>query len=198
MATLVLIRHGQSIWNLQNRFTGWVDVPLTEKGREEARRAADHIKDLKFDVAYTSMLTRAQETLRIILEGIGQNPPIIRDQALNERHYGDLQGLNKAETAAKFGEAQVKIWRRSYDTPPPPLTPDDERYPGKDPRYQGLKPGELPRICAISTKLKKERELSFYGNDDFLPSDNYSQAQADAAIADAAWLVALLQPEFGA
>lgn len=119
MATLVLIRHGQSIWNLENRFTGWVDVPLTEKGKEEARRAADHIKDLKFDVAYTSMLTRAQETLRIILEGIGQNPPIIRDQALNERHYGDLQGLNKADTAKKYGDEQVKIWRRSYAVPPP-------------------------------------------------------------------------------
>ncbi len=119
MATLVLIRHGQSIWNLENRFTGWVDVPLSPKGLEEARRAADHIKDLKFDVAYTSMLTRAQETLRIILEATGQTPPIIRDQALNERHYGDLQGLNKADTAARYGDEQVKIWRRSYDVPPP-------------------------------------------------------------------------------
>ncbi|MBX5480822.1 MAG: 2,3-bisphosphoglycerate-dependent phosphoglycerate mutase [Myxococcaceae bacterium] len=119
MATLVLIRHGQSIWNLENRFTGWVDVPLSPKGREEAKRAGELIRDLKFDVAYTSMLSRAQETLRIVLETIGQQPPIIRDQALNERHYGDLQGLNKAETAAKYGDAQVKIWRRSYDVPPP-------------------------------------------------------------------------------
>ncbi|MFN7135288.1 MAG: 2,3-bisphosphoglycerate-dependent phosphoglycerate mutase [Myxococcales bacterium] len=119
MATLVLIRHGQSIWNLENRFTGWVDVPLTEKGREEAKRAAGHVKDIRFDVAYTSMLTRAQETLRIILENIGKQPPIIRDQALNERHYGDLQGLNKADTAKRYGDEQVKLWRRSYDVPPP-------------------------------------------------------------------------------
>lgn len=119
MATLVLIRHGQSIWNLENRFTGWVDVPLSPKGLEEAKRAGELVKDLKFDVAYTSMLTRAQETLRIVLETIGQQPPIIRDQALNERHYGDLQGLNKADTAKRYGDEQVKIWRRSYDVPPP-------------------------------------------------------------------------------
>lgn len=119
MATLVLIRHGQSIWNLQNRFTGWVDVPLSPKGLEEAKRAGELIRDLKFDIAYTSMLTRAQETLRIVLETIGQQPPVIRDQALNERHYGDLQGLNKADTAAKYGAEQVKKWRRSYDVAPP-------------------------------------------------------------------------------
>jgi 2,3-bisphosphoglycerate-dependent phosphoglycerate mutase len=119
MATLVLIRHGQSLWNLENRFTGWVDVPLTEKGRTEARGAAEHIKSLRFDVAYTSQLIRAQETLQLVLEGIGQRPPVIRDEALNERHYGDLQGLNKADTAARYGEEQVKIWRRSFDVPPP-------------------------------------------------------------------------------
>jgi 2,3-bisphosphoglycerate-dependent phosphoglycerate mutase len=119
MATLVLIRHGQSLWNLENRFTGWVDVPLTDKGRDEARGAAAHVKDIKFEVAYTSLLTRAQETLEIVLREIGQRPPVIRDQALNERHYGDLQGLNKADTAARYGEAQVKIWRRSYDIAPP-------------------------------------------------------------------------------
>lgn len=119
MATLVLIRHGQSIWNLENRFTGWVDVPLSAKGKEEAKRAGELVRDFKFDVAYTSMLSRAQETLRIVLETIGQQPPIIRDQALNERHYGDLQGLNKADTAARYGDEQVKIWRRSYDVPPP-------------------------------------------------------------------------------
>ncbi len=119
MAILALVRHGQSLWNLENRFTGWVDVPLTDKGRDEARRAGELIRDLKFDVAYTSVLSRAQETLAIILDVIAQKPPIIRDQALNERHYGDLQGLNKADTAAKYGDAQVKLWRRSYDVAPP-------------------------------------------------------------------------------
>ncbi len=119
MSKLVLVRHGQSLWNLEDRFTGWVDVPLTDKGREEARNAGERLKDLRFAIAYTSMLTRAQETLAIILEVLGQTPPIIRDEALNERHYGDLQGLNKARTAEKFGAAQVKIWRRSYDVPPP-------------------------------------------------------------------------------
>jgi 2,3-bisphosphoglycerate-dependent phosphoglycerate mutase len=119
MAKLVLIRHGQSLWNLENRFTGWVDVPLTEKGREEARRAAAQVKDLQFAVAYTSMLTRAQETLEILLREINQRPPVIRDAALNERHYGDLQGLNKADTAKRYGDEQVKLWRRSYDVAPP-------------------------------------------------------------------------------
>jgi 2,3-bisphosphoglycerate-dependent phosphoglycerate mutase len=119
MAKLVLVRHGQSLWNLENRFTGWVDVPLTEKGREEARHAAIHVRDIPFAVAYTSMLTRAQETLAIILQEIGQRPPVIRDPALNERHYGDLQGLNKADTAKRYGDEQVKLWRRSYDVAPP-------------------------------------------------------------------------------
>lgn len=119
MATLVLIRHGQSLWNLENRFTGWVDVPLTELGREEARRAAGHLQGLRFDVAYTSMLSRAQETLELILDAIGQPLPVIRDAALNERNYGDLQGLNKADTASRYGDAQVKLWRRSYDIAPP-------------------------------------------------------------------------------
>jgi 2,3-bisphosphoglycerate-dependent phosphoglycerate mutase len=119
MATLVLIRHGQSLWNLENRFTGWVDVPLTEKGREEARRAGSLLQGMTFDVAYTSSLVRAQETLALALEKLGAKVPVIRDQALNERHYGDLQGLNKADTAARYGEAQVKLWRRSYDVPPP-------------------------------------------------------------------------------
>jgi 2,3-bisphosphoglycerate-dependent phosphoglycerate mutase len=119
MPKLVLVRHGQSLWNLENRFTGWVDVPLTDKGREEARLAGERLGGLAFDVAYTSMLTRAQETLEIILEVLGQRPPVIRDQALNERHYGDLSGLNKQKTREKFGDAQVKIWRRSFDVPPP-------------------------------------------------------------------------------
>jgi 2,3-bisphosphoglycerate-dependent phosphoglycerate mutase len=116
---LILVRHGQSLWNAEDRFTGWVDVPLTEKGREEARLAGERLREVQFDVAYTSGLTRAQETLRIILETLGRQVPTIRDEALNERHYGDLQGLNKAKTAEKFGAEQVKIWRRSYDIPPP-------------------------------------------------------------------------------
>jgi 2,3-bisphosphoglycerate-dependent phosphoglycerate mutase len=119
MPTLALVRHGQSLWNHENRFTGFVDVPLTEQGRDEARLAAKALQGLKFDVAYTSALTRAQETLAIILEALGQRIPIIRDAALNERHYGDLQGLNKADAAKEFGEQQVKLWRRSYDIPPP-------------------------------------------------------------------------------
>ena len=118
MATLALIRHGQSLWNLENRFTGWVDVPLTEQGRAEAKRAGELVKGIKFDVAYTSVLSRANETLEIILGQIGRLP-VIKDPALNERHYGDLQGLNKADTAKKYGEEQVKLWRRSFDVPPP-------------------------------------------------------------------------------
>jgi len=119
MAKLVLIRHGQSLWNLENRFTGWVDVPLTEKGEAEARRAGERLRGMTFQVAYTSVLTRAQRTLDLVLESMGTRLPIIRDQALNERHYGDLQGLNKEDTAKRYGDAQVKIWRRSYDVPPP-------------------------------------------------------------------------------
>lgn len=122
MATLVLLRHGESQWNQENRFTGWVDVPLSERGREEARQAGEKLKaaGLRFGAAYTSALTRAQETLRIVLEVLGQTTiPIMKDEALNERHYGELQGLNKAETAKKFGEAQVHLWRRSYDVAPP-------------------------------------------------------------------------------
>ncbi|MDX2167644.1 MAG: 2,3-bisphosphoglycerate-dependent phosphoglycerate mutase [Deltaproteobacteria bacterium] len=120
MALLVLVRHGESQWNLENRFTGWVDVPLTETGRREAARAGALLRGTHFDVAFSSVLQRANQTLDIILDGIGQRDlPVIKDQALNERHYGDLQGLNKAETAKKYGEEQVHIWRRSYDVPPP-------------------------------------------------------------------------------
>jgi 2,3-bisphosphoglycerate-dependent phosphoglycerate mutase len=119
MPTLAIVRHGQSLWNLENRFTGWVDVPLTPLGREEAGPAGERLKGMHFDVAYTSVLTRAQETLRLIQETAGFDLPVIRDQALNERHYGDLQGLNKAETAKEYGEEQVHIWRRSFATPPP-------------------------------------------------------------------------------
>ncbi len=120
MPTLVLVRHGESQWNLENRFTGWVDVPLTEKGRQEAIKAGEKLKGIKFDKAYTSVLARANETLGAILRETNQtNIPIEKDAALNERHYGDLQGLNKAETAKKFGDEQVHIWRRSYDIAPP-------------------------------------------------------------------------------
>ncbi len=120
MPTLALVRHGQSLWNLENRFTGWVDVPLTDRGRDEARRAGQRLTGVHFDVAYTSTLQRAQETLQLILGTTGATDlPIIRDQALNERHYGDLQGLNKADTAARYGDEQVHTWRRSYATPPP-------------------------------------------------------------------------------
>ncbi len=122
MANLVLVRHGQSQWNLENRFTGWVDVPLTETGRGEARKAGRLIRalNIRFQTAYTSVLSRAQETLQLMLAEIRQEQlPVVKDQALNERHYGDLQGLDKAETAKKFGESQVQIWRRSYDVAPP-------------------------------------------------------------------------------
>jgi 2,3-bisphosphoglycerate-dependent phosphoglycerate mutase len=120
MALLVLVRHGESLWNLENRFTGWVDVPLTDKGRAEARQAGELIRQIHFDQAYTSVLQRATETLDIMLDVIGQKGvPVLYDQALNERHYGDLQGLNKAETAEKFGKEQVHMWRRSYDVAPP-------------------------------------------------------------------------------
>ena len=119
MPLLALVRHGQSLWNHENRFTGFVDVPLTDVGRAEAKKAAESLQGLKFDVAYTSALSRAQETLAILLDALGQRPPTIRDAALNERHYGDLQGLNKADAAKEFGEQQVKLWRRSYNVPPP-------------------------------------------------------------------------------
>ena len=119
MPKLILVRHGQSLWNLEDRFTGWVDVPLTDQGREEARRAGVKLSSTKIDVAYSSVLKRAETTLSIILTTMGVDVPIIRDAALNERHYGDLQGLNKKATAERYGEEQVHIWRRSYDIPPP-------------------------------------------------------------------------------
>jgi len=120
MPKLILVRHGESQWNLENRFTGWVDVPLSPKGEEEARVAGQYLKEIAIDKVYTSVLQRAINTAKIALEAAGKPPlPTERDQALNERHYGDLQGLNKAETAAQYGEEQVKIWRRSYDVPPP-------------------------------------------------------------------------------
>jgi 2,3-bisphosphoglycerate-dependent phosphoglycerate mutase len=147
MTKLVLVRHGESTWNKENRFTGWTDVDLSDKGRQEAREAGAVLRaeGYTFDVAYTSVLKRAIRTLWSILDGMDLMwIPVHRSWRLNERHYGALQGLNKAETAAKFGEQQVKIWRRSYDVPPPELTPDDERYPGCDPRYRAISQQELP------------------------------------------------------
>ena len=147
MYKLVLLRHGESTWNKENRFTGWTDVDLTEKGREEALQAGRLIKaeGLSFDVAYTSVLKRAIRTCWITLDELDLLwIPMPRSWRLNERHYGALQGLNKAETAARHGEEQTLIWRRSYDAPPPPLTLDDPRHPAKDPRYALLPPADLP------------------------------------------------------
>jgi 2,3-bisphosphoglycerate-dependent phosphoglycerate mutase len=147
MHTVVLLRHGESTWNRENRFTGWVDVDLSDKGLEEAHAAGRLLKaeGFGFDVAYSSLLKRAIRTLWIVQDELDLLwLPVHRSWRLNERHYGALQGLNKAETAAKHGEAQVKIWRRSYDIPPPPLTRDDPQFPGHDPRYAGLPAAALP------------------------------------------------------
>jgi 2,3-bisphosphoglycerate-dependent phosphoglycerate mutase len=147
MHKLVLLRHGESTWNRENRFTGWTDVDLSERGREEAKAAGRLLKEagFVFDIAFTSVLTRAIRTLGLALDVLDELwIPVTKDWRLNERHYGALQGLNKAETAAKHGEAQTKIWRRSYDIPPPPLTADDPRHPSHDPRYRDLTPGQLP------------------------------------------------------
>jgi 2,3-bisphosphoglycerate-dependent phosphoglycerate mutase len=147
MHKLVLLRHGESIWNKENRFTGWTDVDLTDRGREEARAAGRLLKagSYAFDIVFTSVLTRAIRTANIALDELEQLwLPVERSWRLNERHYGALQGLNKAETAAKHGEAQVKIWRRAYAIAPPPLTPDDPRHPSRDRRYRDVSPSELP------------------------------------------------------
>ena len=165
MIKLVLLRHGESTWNQENRFTGWTDVDLTEKGREEAKTAARQLLEagLTFDIAYTSVQKRAIRTLWIVLDGMDLMwIPVVREWRLNERHYGALQGLNKAETAAKFGDDQVLIWRRSYDTPPPPLTPDDERYPGHDPRYSHIAKEELPLTECLKDTVA--RFLPYYQN----------------------------------
>ena len=147
MIVLVLLRHGESVWNQENRFTGWTDVDLSERGRREAWEAGRLLREgrYRFDVAYTSVLTRAIRTLGIALDELNLLwIPVHKHWRLNERHYGALQGLNKSETAAKHGEAQVKIWRRSYDIPPPPLDPSDERDPSRDPRYGDVAPSDLP------------------------------------------------------
>ena len=163
MPTLVLLRHGESTWNKENRFTGWTDVDLSERGQQEAREAGRLLKEggYAFDLAYTSVLKRAIRTLWIALDELDQMwLPVIGSWRLNERHYGALQGLNKAETAAKHGEAQVKIWRRSYDIPPPPLSPDDPRQAARDPRYAGLSPEDVP--LTESLKDTVERFLPYW------------------------------------
>jgi len=147
MYKVVLLRHGESVWNRENKFTGWTDVDLSEKGLQEATHAGKLLKDegFTFDIAFTSVLKRAIRTLWITLSGMDLMwIPVYRNWRLNERHYGDLQGLNKAETAAKYGDEQVLIWRRSYDVPPPVLERDDERYPGKDPRYADMDESDVP------------------------------------------------------
>lgn len=158
MKTLVLLRHGESDWNRENRFTGWTDVRLSTKGVEEAHAAGKLMKKegFVFDVAYTSVLSRAIQTLWIALEEMDLMwIPVHNSWRLNERHYGALQGLNKAETAAKHGEAQVKLWRRSYDVPPPPLEVSDARHPSHDPRYAGLKPQELPKMESLKDTVAR-------------------------------------------
>jgi 2,3-bisphosphoglycerate-dependent phosphoglycerate mutase len=160
---LVLLRHGQSTWNLENRFTGWTEVGLTDQGRAEAHQAGKLLKEggYVFDIAYTSVLKRAIHTLWIVLEEMGLEwTPVINAWQLNERHYGALQGLNKSEMAAKYGEAQVKLWRRSYDVPPPALELTDNRHPRFDPRYASLAPGELP--ATESLKITLERVLPYW------------------------------------
>lgn len=163
MHKLVLIRHGQSEWNLTNRFTGWTDVDLTKQGIDEARAGGKLLKEegLSFDIAHTSLLTRAIRTLWLVQEELDCLwLPVAKTWQLNERHYGALQGLNKAETAEKYGDEQVFIWRRSFDTPPPALEPGDERFPGHDPRYRMLSGEELP-VCE-SLKMTIERTMPYW------------------------------------
>lgn len=163
MKQLVLLRHGQSIWNLENRFTGWKDVDLSDKGREEARAAGQLLArhDFRFDWAFTSVLKRAIRTLWITLDELDQMwIPVTKDYRLNERHYGALTGLDKAETARKYGEEQVHVWRRSFATPPPELAAEDDRHPRFDPRYAGLDASVLPATESLATTL--ERVLPYW------------------------------------
>jgi 2,3-bisphosphoglycerate-dependent phosphoglycerate mutase len=158
MYKIVLLRHGESTWNQENRFTGWTDVGLTEKGMAEAIAAGQLLKKegYEFDLAYTSVLRRAIKTLWTVLEQMDRMwVPVQHSWRLNERHYGALQGLNKAETATKFGDEQVLVWRRAYDTPPPPLEESDPRYEINDPRYAGLKPGECPRTECLKDTVAR-------------------------------------------
>ncbi len=158
MKKIVFLRHGESTWNKENRFTGWTDVDLSDKGVAEATLAGETLlrEGYGFDVAYTSVLKRAIRTLWITLDKMDLMwIPVVRSWRLNERHYGALQGLNKAETAEKFGEAQVKLWRRSYDVQPPALEPSDPRFPGRDPRYRGLGDADLPRTECLKDTVAR-------------------------------------------
>ena len=166
MIKLVLVRHGQSMWNLENRFTGWTDVELSEQGIKEAKEAGKVLKEkgFDFDVAYTSVLKRANDTLKYILEELGEeNIPVKKSWRLNERHYGALQGLNKDETKEKYGAEQVLLWRRSTDVRPPELSKDDKRYPGNDHKYSDLKGNELPTTENLIDTIKRVME---YWNSD--------------------------------
>jgi 2,3-bisphosphoglycerate-dependent phosphoglycerate mutase len=170
MIKLVLLRHGESIWNKENRFTGWTDVDLSEKGMQEAHDSASLLKKggFTFDVAYTSVLKRAIRTLWVVLDDMDLMwIPVYRSWRLNERHYGALQGLNKSETAAKFGEEQVHVWRRSYDIPPPALEEADERYPGRDPRYRDLTEDELPLTECLKDTVGR---FMPYWHDEIVPA----------------------------
>lgn len=162
---LVLLRHGESVWNKENRFTGWTDVDLSENGVKEAENAGKLLKDkgYTFDVSFTSILKRANRTLEIVLKEMNLNIPVYYSYRLNERHYGALQGLNKDEMRKKFGDEQVHIWRRSYDVRPPELSKDDERYPGNDPKYKDLTPEELPLTECLKDTL--ERVIPYYNNE---------------------------------
>jgi len=170
MYKLVLIRHGESLWNLENRFTGWTDVELTATGVEQAKQAGLKLKahGYDFDLGYTSVLKRAIHTMWHTLDSMDRSwLPVAHHWRLNERHYGGLQGLNKAETAQKFGDAQVMAWRRSYDVPPPALTPDDERYEGHDVRYAKLQAGQVPLTECLKDTI--ERVMPFW-NDSLAPA----------------------------
>ena len=157
MIKLVLVRHGESIWNLENRFTGWTDVGLSEKGYEEAKEAGKVLKEkgFSFDIAYTSVLKRAIDTCDLILKEMDLHIPVSSSWRLNERHYGALQGLNKEETKNQYGEKQVHLWRRSMDVRPPALEVTDERYPGNDKKYQSLKESELPKCENLSDTIDR-------------------------------------------
>ncbi len=203
MYTLVLVRHGESAWNKENRFTGWTDVDLTAKGVDEAISSGRALKagGFVFDVAYTSVLKRAIRTLNFVLDELDmQWIPVHKDWRLNERHYGALQGLNKAETAGKFGEEQVHLWRRSFDIRPPELTPDDPRFPGRDRRYAGLAASELPlaeslkdtiarfmplwhNVIAPDVKAGKRVIISAHGNS-LRALVKYLDSMGDEAIVD--------------
>lgn len=160
MIKLVLVRHGESIWNLENRFTGWTDVDLSENGVKEARNAGKRLteKGFTFDVAYTSVLKRAKHTLDIILDEMNLSIPIYENYQLNERHYGALQGLNKDETRKKYGEEQVRLWRRSADVRPPSLTKEDKRYPGNDKKYEKIDKSLLPLTENLKDTMKRVEE----------------------------------------